>query len=189
MPYQPNVALPDAHQRPGCRQARRAGCFLFQRVRKSRRLDYGHCRRQFLVDLEGDKALRAKLARKLAWLEKHQGDPSVVDGRGSPRVIPKFAHSTVIFADGTYRTCFVIDMSSTGVAVSADTQPQLGMPLAIGSCVGRVVRLFGEGFAVKFTEPQDPLQLESLVARAPRELSLLKVRPEAPPTELAMLSV
>lgn len=123
----------------------------------------------FLVDLEANKDLRAKLARKLAWLEKRQHDTSVVDARKTNRIIPKNAHSTIIFADGTYSSCFIIDMSATGAAVSADTLPEIGMPLAIGSCVGRVVRHFREGFAVKFAERQDPAHLEKLVARSLRQ--------------------
>lgn len=122
----------------------------------------------FLIDLEADKALREKLARQLVWLEKRQNDPSIVDARANGRIIPKNPHSTVIFADGTYRDCFIIDMSATGAAVSADVQPDVGMPLAIGACVGRVVRQFREGFAVKFIERQDEAHLEKLVARPVR---------------------
>jgi hypothetical protein len=92
-----------------------------------------------------------------------------VDARKTNRIIPKNAHSTIIFADGTYSSCFIIDMSATGAAVSADTLPEIGMPLAIGSCVGRVVRHFREGFAVKFAERQDPAHLEKLVARSLRQ--------------------
>ena len=76
----------------------------------------------------------------------------------------------MIFADGTYRDCFIIDMSASGAAVSADVQPDLGMPLAIGSCVGRVVRHFREGFAIKFVGAQNEAQLEKLVARPIRQL-------------------
>jgi hypothetical protein len=119
----------------------------------------------FLIDLEADRALREKLANKLAWLEKKLQDPTVVDGRANGRIIPKNPHSTLIFADGTYRDCFIIDMSASGAAVSADVRPELGMPLAVGSCVGRVVRQFREGFAVKFVELQNTDHLERIVAR------------------------
>lgn len=124
----------------------------------------------FLIDLETDKAQREKLARKLTWLEKKQNDPSLIDARENGRIVPKNPHSTVIFADGTYRDCFIIDMSASGAAVSADVLPDLGMPLAIGSCVGRVVRHFREGFAVKFVDAQNETQLEKLVARPIRQL-------------------
>ena len=124
----------------------------------------------FLIDLETDREQREKLARKLTWLEKKQKDPSVIEARNNGRIIPKTLHSTVIFADGTCRDCFIIDMSASGAAVSADVQPDLGMPLAIGSCVGRVVRHFREGFAIKFVDAQNEAQLEKLVARPIRQL-------------------
>ena len=124
----------------------------------------------FLIDLETDKAQREKLARKLTWLENRQKDPSLVEARENGRIIPKNPHSTVIFADGTYRDCFIIDMSQSGAAVSADVQPDVGMPLAIGACVGRVVRHFREGFAVKFVASQSEQHLEKLIARPSRLL-------------------
>lgn len=124
----------------------------------------------FLVDLETDKEQRAKLARKLTWLEKRQNDPSIVEARNNGRIIPQNPHSTVIFADGIYRDCFIVDMSASGAAVSADVTPDVSMPLAIGSCVGRVVRHFREGFAVKSSKAQNEAQLEKLVARPIRRL-------------------
>jgi hypothetical protein len=42
------------------------------------------------------------------------------------------------------------------------------MPLAIGACIGRVVRLLPDGFAVKFVETQNRLDLNRLLVRAPR---------------------
>jgi hypothetical protein len=39
------------------------------------------------------------------------------------------------------------------------------MPLAIEACVGRVVRLLPDGFAVKFVEEQKRNDLERLVMR------------------------
>jgi hypothetical protein len=39
------------------------------------------------------------------------------------------------------------------------------MPLAVGACVGRVVRLLPHGFAVKFVEQQSRGELERLVLR------------------------
>jgi hypothetical protein len=71
-------------------------------------------------------------------------------------------------ADGTVHSCFIIDMSVSGVAVSAQLQPPIGMPLAIGACIGRVVRLLPDGFAVKFVETQNRLDLNRLLVRAPR---------------------
>jgi hypothetical protein len=58
-------------------------------------------------------------------------------------------------------------MSVSGAAVSAPVQPEIGTPLAVGACVGRVVRLLPDGFAVKFVEPLKRHDLERLIARPP----------------------
>jgi hypothetical protein len=65
-----------------------------------------------------------------------------------------------MLADGTIRGCFVIDMSVSGVAVSSELTPKLGDVLAVGKIIGRVVRVFPEGFAARFIELQNPELLE-----------------------------
>ena len=87
------------------------------------------------------------------------------DLRKQARIIPESPHSMLTFADGTIRPCFIIDMSASGAAVSADVQPEIGTPLAVGACVGRVVRHLELGFAVKFVEQQERDHLERLVVR------------------------
>jgi hypothetical protein len=119
----------------------------------------------FLLELAMTASMREKFASKLTWLEKKQKDPSIPDGRKQARIIPASPHSTLTFADGTTRGCFVIDMSVSGAAVSADVQPQVGMPLAVGACIGRVVRLLPDGFAVKFVETQNRENLDRRVVR------------------------
>jgi hypothetical protein len=60
--------------------------------------------------------------------------------------------------------CFVIDISQSGVAVSAEIWPELGTPMAIGKLVGRVVRYLDVGFALRFMQLQELEQLEILMA-------------------------
>jgi hypothetical protein len=119
----------------------------------------------FLLELAITKAKREQLASKLTWLEKKQKDPAVRDVRTQSRIIPADPQSSLVLADGTTLGCFVIDYSVSGAAVSADLQPKIGMPLAVGACVGRVVRHFREGFAVKFVERQNRDNIERLIAR------------------------
>jgi hypothetical protein len=119
----------------------------------------------FLLELEMTKALREKFATKLTWLDKRQKNPNIRDGRKQPRIVPASPHSSLTLADGTIRSCFVVDMSTTGAAVSAEVQPLIGMPLAVGACVGRVIRHLPDGFAVKFVEEQKRNDLERLVIR------------------------
>jgi hypothetical protein len=56
--------------------------------------------------------------------------------------------------------CFIIDISTSGVAVSANVQPEIGTPLAVGTLVGRVVRHLDDGFAVRFVKIEDSETLE-----------------------------
>jgi len=117
----------------------------------------------FLLELDVTQAVRQRLSDKLTWLEEKQKDREIIDLRKESRVIPAQSHSTLTLADGTIHECFIIDMSVTGAAVSAELQPEIGTPLAVGACVGRVVRVFPTGFAVKFVERQKPHELEGLV--------------------------
>jgi hypothetical protein len=120
----------------------------------------------FLLELEMTRRMRENLASKLTWLEKKQKEPTIPDLRKDARIIPASPHSTLTLADGAIHECFVIDMSVSGVAVSAQVQPEIGMPLAVGACIGRVVRLLPDGFAVKFVEQQNRHDLGRLIARA-----------------------
>lgn len=117
-----------------------------------------------LLELEMTQAMRARLAEKLTWLEKKTKDPAgIVDVRNAPRFVPKAARTTLTLADGTVHECFVIDASRSGVAVTTELQPPIGTPLAIGACVGRVIRHTADGFAVKFVKQQSRDELNALI--------------------------
>jgi hypothetical protein len=141
----------------------------------------------FLLELTMTPAMRRKLADQLTWLENRQKDPSVRDVRLHARIVPASPHSTMTLADGTMKSCFVIDMSVSGAAVSADLQPAIGTPLAIGACIGRVVRHLPDGFAVKFVEHVNREDLEWRIIRPlPRQAAqnarvLQQVQRVAPP--------
>jgi hypothetical protein len=119
----------------------------------------------FLLELDMTFSMRQRFANKLTWLEEKQKDPGISDLRKDARIIPASPHSTLALADGTFHECFVVDMSISGVAVSAHVQPEIGTPLAVGTCVGRVIRLLPDGFAVKFVALQNHRDLDRLLAR------------------------
>jgi hypothetical protein len=125
----------------------------------------------FLLELDVTHVTRQKIANKLTWLEEKQKDPEVIDLRKSARIIPARSHTTLTLADGAVHECFVIDMSITGAAVSSEVELAVGTPLAIGACVGRVVRIFHSGIAVKFVERQNQHELERLVIRPLRSVN------------------
>jgi hypothetical protein len=135
----------------------------------------------FLLELSMTFQMREAMSAKLTWLEQRQKDPTIKDGRAHARIVPATPHSTLTFADGTSTSCFVIDMSVSGVAVSAGVQPPVGTPLAVGACVGRVVRVFPSGFAVKFVELQGRNDLDRLIIRpAPPKSSDIARAGQAP---------
>jgi hypothetical protein len=107
--------------------------------------------------------------------------PGLADLRKDARIIPTSPHSTLTLADGSIQACLVIDMSPSGVAVSAQLQPQIGTPLAVGACIGRVVRLLPDGFAVKFVEPVIRHELERrLVTRSAPQVLPVHAPGDAP---------
>jgi hypothetical protein len=126
----------------------------------------------FLLELDITYAERQRIANKLVWLEQKQRDPeSILEQRRAARIIPAKSHTTLTLADGAVHECFVIDVSVVGVSVSSEIQLEVGTPLAIGACVGRVVRVFQSGFAVQFIEQPKRYDLERLVIRPLRTLN------------------
>lgn len=121
----------------------------------------------FLMELEMTRARRAWMSEKLTWLEKKQKDDSIRELRRDARFVPQVSHTVLTLADGSSYPCFIIDVSTAGVAVSSEYDPPVGTPLAVGACVGRVIRKFDQGFAVKFAEKQNRDDLDRLIVRVP----------------------
>jgi hypothetical protein len=132
----------------------------------------------FLVDISASKKVRDRLARKLVWLDKHKNQ-AVADVRQHQRVTPQDPHTNLILGDGTTLSCFVIDVSPSGAAVSADMDPEIGTRLAVGRAVGQVVRRFNEGFAIHFDRLHDPSILEQMI-RPPVDMPYSRSALEVP---------
>jgi hypothetical protein len=88
---------------------------------------------------------------------------TVSDRRIHKRIIPQEPRSALVLSDGRVMECFVIDMSVSGAAVSSDEIPAIGTPLAVGKVVGKVIRHFEDGFAVRFNEMQNLERLEEMI--------------------------
>jgi hypothetical protein len=114
----------------------------------------------FVAELLLSPAERNKLGGKIVWQKKrvHEQMP---DRREHKRILPRDPRTIITLGDGTRVPCFVIDVSSTGIAVSAQISPELGTPMAVGKLVGRVVRYLEVGFALQFlgVQPQDQLEV------------------------------
>lgn len=131
----------------------------------------------FVIDIDGDDELRRKLAARIEWYKKKTFS-GVTDKREHKRFMPREPKSAVVLCDGTVLPCLVIDVSSSGAAISVDHQPILGEPLAVGKAVARVVRKLDVGFAVQFVTPIDRETVEETL-RAPDEWEKAMRRREA----------
>jgi|SRR5215813_2627178 len=118
--------------------------------------------RGFVMQPVASREERANLANKIEWFEKYK-NLELGDLRAHARFVPENPISTLIFADGTVKSCFILDLSASGVAISSDSLPEINTVLAVGRVVGRVVRHFHGGFAVKFVSVQDRQSVEELV--------------------------
>jgi hypothetical protein len=132
------------------------------RGKVGRHIDGGFC-----VDIEGDDEAREKLVAKIDWYKKRTF-AGVTDKRQHKRFMPREPRSAVVTSAGKVLPCLIIDMSVSGAAVSADVEPELGEPLAVGKVVCRVVRRLEVGFAVQFVSEQDVETVEEML-RAPEE--------------------
>ena len=132
------------------------------RGRVARHVDGG-----FVIDIEGNEDRRRKLAKRIEWYKKKLLH-GLSDKREHKRFMPREPKSAVVLSDGGVLPCLVIDLSSSGAAISADHEPDIGEPLAVGKAVCRVVRRLDVGFAVQFVEPIDRDIVEETV-HAPDE--------------------
>jgi hypothetical protein len=103
----------------------------------------------FGMEIEAEADDRDRLASKIDWYKKRTF-AGLTDKRRHRRFMPREPRSALVMASGHVLPCLIIDMSASGAAVSADVDPPLGEPLAIGRAVARVVRRLEVGFAVRF---------------------------------------
>jgi len=140
----------------------------------------------FVVRFHCTQTEREALAARIDWL-KHHVAHQAPERRQHKRVLPRHPHAKVVMAGGQTVPCLIIDMSRSGVAVSADIAPAITTLLAVGSVPGRVVRYLEYGFAVEFNDLQDLDKLEALLtlkSGAEKELaaSVLGLYPAGPVT-------
>ena len=102
----------------------------------------------FAIRLLMDDAAREKLSAKIRWYRR-RAVLGARDNRSSKRWKPATRQSSVLMADGSTFDCTLVDVSASGVAVSTALKPDIGLPLAVGQLVGKVVRHLDDGFAVQ----------------------------------------
>lgn len=117
----------------------------------------------FVLELMLKETERKKLGAKISWHKKHASG-QLPERRDHKRFLPRDPRTIITLGDGVQIPCFVVDISQSGVAVSAQIWPELGTPMAVGKLVGRVVRYLDVGFALQFIQVQELDQLEALMA-------------------------
>ena len=114
----------------------------------------------FVMSIVATDEERSKFAAKIDWFEQFKNF-DITDQRADARFVPENPRSRIVFADGSSEECFILDLSASGAAISAQTIPEIGSVLALATVVARVVRHFDGGFAVRFVERQDVQRLEA----------------------------
>lgn len=122
----------------------------------------------FAASFDCTEAERAQLGARIDWL-KRKSLKAVSDRRQHKRVLPRETRAKLVLGDNTRFDCFLIDMSQSGVAISADVLPPLGTLAGVGAVPGRVVRHLEAGFAVQFNQLQTLDQLEAMLTLRTRD--------------------
>lgn len=116
----------------------------------------------FVFGIVATAARQLHLAKKIEYLRSHAArTPS--EHRSYKRFRPVDPRSVLVTPDGQVRRCFVVNLSRSGAAISADFHPEIGSSILIGKLACHVVRQLEIGFAVQFDAPQEPEGLEDLL--------------------------
>jgi hypothetical protein len=118
----------------------------------------------FVLGVELSDAQRDALVVKIDGFEKIKNHDAP-NRRGDIRFVPKDPQSRLIWANGITESCLIMDLSTSGAAVSAETVPEIGTVVALGSVIGRVVRIVPGGFAMQFIEKQSSDLVELLATQ------------------------
>ena len=113
----------------------------------------------FVAEFELEADERATLDSRILWL-KRRSLRAVEDRREHKRVLPRDPSATLVLGQGRQIDCLIIDMSRSGVAVSAYIMLKPGSLVAVGAVAGHVVRQIEAGFALQLAELQDLDTLE-----------------------------
>jgi hypothetical protein len=93
-----------------------------------------------------------RIADMLTWLANRQA-LGMPEDRRHERIVPTQARSKITMLDGTEIPMKILDISLSGAAIQAETQPPIGTHVVIGATHGSVVRHFAGGFAIEFSFP------------------------------------
>jgi c-di-GMP-binding flagellar brake protein YcgR len=107
----------------------------------------------FALSFQASIHRRDKLAAQLTWLANRHA-LGLPEDRAHERFMPKNPRARLTLNDGREFTCTLIDVSVTGAAVKIDLKPTIGTQVMLGKTRATVVRVFQDGIALQFAQPQ-----------------------------------
>ena len=109
----------------------------------------------FAVAFEQGRAQRERVASYLTWVVASRLDPELEE-RTFERIVPFRRVVAISVAGKPTVAARIVDMSRSGVALTATATVSLGDPVTVGGTRAVVVRLLEGGFAARFVEPLGP---------------------------------
>ena len=106
----------------------------------------------FAVRFSATPRKREKIASQLTWLANRE-TLGLPEGRTHERLKPVVVTTSLRLDTGREIPARIIDISMSGVALSASVVPALGSSVVVGRTPGRVVRHFEGGVGVNFLLP------------------------------------
>ncbi|WP_244478148.1 MULTISPECIES: PilZ domain-containing protein [unclassified Methylobacterium] len=107
------------------------------------------------VRLSATQRKRDKIASQLTWISNREA-LGLPEGRNHERLTPQETGVLLKLENGREVAARIIDVSLSGVALSTQAQPPVGMSVMVGRTPGRVVRYFEGGIGVGFMLPISP---------------------------------
>lgn len=107
----------------------------------------------FAIALAAGRSQRERLASYLVWLVAREENADIED-RVHVRLVP-LRRIVTVTAGGVATTARIVDLSQSGVALTATRSVAVGDELLVGDTSAVVVRTFQGGFAARFAEALD----------------------------------
>lgn len=116
----------------------------------------GRCRRHtesgFVLSIRSASAPLNLVASRLREIASQQA-ATATSIRVAERFVPKNTRTTISLSDGTCLEASIVNVSQTGVALSAETRPAVDTIVVVGRMPARIVRHFDAGIGATFLRP------------------------------------
>lgn len=137
-----------------------------------------HVNDGFVVKLDGARAAQAMLAERIEAFRRRPAETD--DRRTAGRSMPAEPRSMLFVEPDVAVSCLIVEYSSAGALISADTRPAIGSSITVGHMLAHVVRQFEFGFAVRFDNPHPDDDIETMLEPPRAWRKALAVLPSSP---------